>query len=101
RVSIGRRTSHMLGADERAGTGPVVDDDGLAERPGEWLRDRACERVGDAARGKRRNETNRLGGKCIGPGVAREPKPRSNDERVCAKTHGVTSQEFAMAARCA
>jgi hypothetical protein len=56
RIAVGRRFGDLIGADGRARAGPVVDDDLVTERVGQFLRKYAARHVGRAPGGKRHDE---------------------------------------------
>ena len=62
RVAVRRRLRHHFGADIAAGAGPVVDDDLLVPRLGEFLSDQARHQINAAAGSKGDDEADRAGG---------------------------------------
>ena len=66
RVAIGRLPGHVLGADQSAGPGPVLDDDALAEGLRQVRRDQARHRVHQTARRELRDQAD---GAASGPGA--------------------------------
>ena len=58
RVAVGRRLRDRIGADDRAGAGPVLDDEGLLELFGEMLRDDARVDVGRTAGAERHDHAH-------------------------------------------
>jgi hypothetical protein len=60
RVTVGRRFGDVIGADDAAGTGPVLDQHGMADAIGEPLRQDARGEIDTAARGERDDDANRL-----------------------------------------
>ena len=61
RVAVRRRLRHGVGADVAAGPRLVLDDDALAPRLGELLRDRPADGVQRSARRERHDELHRPG----------------------------------------
>lgn len=56
RIAVGRRFGDLIGADGRARAGPIVDDDLVTERVGQFLRKYAARHIGRAARRKRHDK---------------------------------------------
>ena len=62
RVAVGRALRHVLGGDARAGAGPVVDHDRLAERAASGSGKRARHEVRRAAGREAHDQADRLAG---------------------------------------
>ena len=60
RVAVGLGLGHQLGADPAAGPAAIVDDDLLAERSGEMLREQASRDVGRCSRRERHHHADDL-----------------------------------------
>ena len=67
-VAVRCRLDGGVDADLRAGAGPVVDHHRLADARREFVGDRACDRVGGAARGGGDDDLDRLRGPGLGIG---------------------------------
>jgi len=62
RVAVGRGLRDSIAADDGAGAGAILDDEGLLERLGKVLRQHAGIDVGRPARTKRHDDLHGMGG---------------------------------------
>ena len=58
-VAVGRRAGDVVDADDAAGSGPILDHDGLVENIAELLRQRAADKLDDASRRVRKDQVDR------------------------------------------
>ena len=61
-MAVGRRLGDHVGGDDAAGARHVLDDEGLAERVGEFFREQPRQHVGIAAGAGGRDQPHRMGG---------------------------------------
>ena len=81
RIAIRRGPRHRLGRDDGVGAGPILDDEGLAERAGHVLRDDARDHVGRPARRETDQDPHRPRGIALRGRGARERARRRREDR--------------------
>jgi hypothetical protein len=99
-VAVGRRLRDHIRGGIAAGTGTVLDDDGLAERFGELLAHDAREQIDGATGHERHHDPDRL--RRIGlrrGGHGAEQDKRACDQE-CRPSHGVLPVWTFIAAEC-
>ena len=89
-VAVGRRLGDLLGGDQSAGAGPVLDHEALAGRLGELLRDHARRDVGAAAGREADHDLDRMIGIFRRLGLARGRAPGSSSAAPCRMRHAAT-----------
>jgi len=101
RVAVGRRLGDRIGADDRAGAGPVLHHEGLLERVREMLGENAGVNVGGPAGAERHDDPDRtrwviLGLQGCGPRQYRRKRESERNQRNAARQydHAISSDRF-------
>ena len=79
-MTVRRRLGHRIGPQNAAGTGFVVDDDGLPQRARQANANRARQHVSGPAGWKGNNDSDRLGRKILGRCRAASQCKQGKDE---------------------